>query len=103
MTNHFEGHGEISKKHEMFKNLRSLCDEIGENVFHITPLTFFLKIAPDRAQFSIKEGIKQFKQIYRLLDEFKEIFDCNEGTDSETRLKEYIEAGNVALISKHRS
>ena len=50
MTNHFEGHGEVSKKHEMFKNLRILCDEMGENVFHITPLTFFLKIAPERAQ-----------------------------------------------------
>jgi len=26
MTNHFEGHSEISKKHELFKNLRAYCD-----------------------------------------------------------------------------
>lgn len=74
----------------MFKNLRILCEEIGENVFHITPLTFFLKITPDRAQYSIKEGIKQFKQIYSILEEFKEIFDVQDGKEGGKRLQEYI-------------
>jgi hypothetical protein len=49
-----EGHAEISRKHELFKNLRAYCEETGENVFYVTPLTFYLKISPEKAVYSIK-------------------------------------------------
>lgn len=48
---------------------------MNENVFYITPMTFFLKINADKSLYNIKQQLMQFKQIYNLLDEFKTMFD----------------------------
>lgn len=80
MTNHVEGHSEISRKHDLFKNLKNLCTEINESVYHITPLTFYVKVVPEKGTYtSIKQGMQQFKQIYSLLDEFKARFNGDDG------------------------
>jgi hypothetical protein len=76
MTNHYEGHSEISWKHDLFKNLKGMCSELNESVYHITPLTFYVKVVPEKGTYqSIKQGMHQFKQIYSLLEEFKAKFD----------------------------
>lgn len=88
-ANHVECHGEISRKHELFKNLRAYIDgshDIGGNVFSVTPLTFYLKIAPEKGAYSVKQQMALFKQVYSLLEEFKEVFsqpDCDEDTAGE--------------------
>jgi len=60
MTNHVEGHTEVSRKHDLFRNLRHYFSEIStsaqdESVFHITPLTFYVKVQPEKGVYqSIK-------------------------------------------------
>lgn len=54
VVNHVEGHSEVSKKHELFKNLKAYCEETNEQVYYITPMTFYLKISPEKAIYSIK-------------------------------------------------
>ena len=67
MTNHFEGHSELSRKHDLFKNLRAYVNEsmMGDSVFHITPMTFNVKVQPEKGTFnSIKYQMSAFKGIY---------------------------------------
>jgi hypothetical protein len=44
MVNHVEGHGEISNKHELFRNVKSYSEDRHENPFFIIPLTFCVKV-----------------------------------------------------------
>jgi len=77
MVNHYEHHQEITTKNELFKNVKQFYDEKQQNAFHFIPLTFCLKVAPDRIQQSLKQQIQPFKQVFKLLDEFKTHFDPN--------------------------
>ena len=81
MVNHFEHHHEITTKNELFKNLKSHNDENKQNAFYSIPLTFCLKISADRQNQSIKQQLKPFKEVYKLLEEFKE--HCNPDLTSQ--------------------
>lgn len=48
MVNHLEGHSEISRKDELFRNLKQYVEGINENVFSVMPLTFHVKINQDK-------------------------------------------------------
>lgn len=61
MVNHFEGHSEITKKNDLFKNVKNWFDERNENAFHVLPLTFYVKVAPERMVQSMKEQLATFK------------------------------------------
>ena len=74
MVNHFEYHAEITTKNELFRNVKAHYDDRQGNAFHTIPLTFCLKISPDRQNASIKQQLKPFKQVFKLLEEFKEHF-----------------------------
>lgn len=59
VTNHLEGHAEISRKHELFKNIRSHLDsmfkvyrqESGQPMlFQVMPLQFHIKLMPAQSQ-----------------------------------------------------
>jgi len=85
MANHFENHMEISKKGELFKNLKHLfevffsssdCLQVNqENIFSAMPLTFSVKIALEKQNNSMKQQLESFRAVNRLLDEFKQFFD----------------------------
>mmetsp|Transcript_30088 Transcript_30088/g.29337 ORF Transcript_30088/g.29337 Transcript_30088/m.29337 type:complete len:132 (+) Transcript_30088:886-1281(+) len=72
MANHFEGHSEISKNHKLFKNMKMLLDENGQNVYKVIPLTFSLKINGEETV--LKQQLMPFKKVFKLLEEFKPIF-----------------------------
>jgi ssDNA-specific exonuclease RecJ len=66
----------LSRKHDLFKNLKAYCSSEmhgGEtSVFHITPLTFYVKVQPEKGTYlSIKQQMSAFKQVYSILEEFK--------------------------------
>lgn len=75
MANHFEFHGEVSKKGDLFRNLKGMFEFNGENVFQVLPLTYTIKIALDKPAYSIKQQLTPFRYVYKLLDEFKKVFD----------------------------
>lgn len=52
--NHFENHGEISNKMNLFRNLQKVYSERGGNVFNFLPLTFDYNL--DREDFQDKVG-----------------------------------------------
>ena len=91
MVNHFENHQEITTKNELFKNLKQYSDERGQNAFHTIPLTFCLKVSADRQNASIKQQLKPFKEVFKLLEEFKEKFvppeenEADEGSDKDSK------------------
>ena len=72
-------------------------------MFKVTPLTFFLKINTEKPIFSVKQQMQPFKHIFKLIEEFRPIFD-NEIKDKvrgETpSLEELLKSGNVSFISK---
>ncbi len=65
ITNHVEGHAELSRKHDLFKNMKAYCSSCSTNdsgyqyndsVFHITPMTFYVKVQPEKGTYlSIKQ------------------------------------------------
>ena len=71
MANHFENHIEITTKNELFRNLKTFYEERQQNVFYTLPLTFCIRVQPDRQTQSIKQQMKPFKEIFKLLEEFK--------------------------------
>lgn len=75
MVNHFETHSEITTKNELFRNLKQFSDERGSNAFHMIPLTFCLRISSERQDKSIKQQLKPFKEVFKLLEEFKDMFE----------------------------
>ena len=66
-ANHVEGHGELSRKHELFRNLRSYCVTTGEDVFAMTPLTFYVKVTPE----NVKQQLKPFRQAFESMERGK--------------------------------
>ena len=92
MVNHFEHHAEVSTKNELFRNIKSYSDEKQSNAFHMIPLTFCLKISADRQTQSIKQQLKPFKEVFNLLEEFKQ--HCN--PDEEVASANAAERGGVA-------
>lgn len=64
VANHFEGHAELSRKHELFKNIRSHIETLNSKnksqnssspahvpmLFQIMPLQFHIRISPPAAQ-----------------------------------------------------
>eukprot|EP00347_Sterkiella_histriomuscorum_P009493 403341003 len=91
IANHFECHYEISRKHELFSNLKQIQEDMNENVFEITPLTFFIKINAEKPLQSMKQQLQQFKNVYYLLDEFK--------NDLETQKEIVLETSNLQIKS----
>jgi len=66
MVNHYEGHGEITTKNKLFKNITKWHDEKKEIVFkNMLPMTFCLKVPiyangeVDKNTFNYE--LKQFK------------------------------------------
>lgn len=80
MVNHIEGHTEITTKNELFKNVKNFFDERNMNAFHAMPITFCLKINPEKNDNSIKKQLSPFKQVFNLLEEFKTFFEIDSTT-----------------------
>lgn len=74
MANHFEGHGEISKKNELLKNMKGLFESNNENVFQVLPLTYYVKVNLETPLQSIKQQLAPFRAAYKLLKEFSSPF-----------------------------
>ncbi|CDW91776.1 tubulin-tyrosine ligase family [Stylonychia lemnae] len=86
MTNHLEGHNEISKKHELFKNLK-----------------YHLEINMEKPIYSLKQQLQQFKNIFFLMEEFKTKFDSD--ITDPVQLASYqniIQQKQVTFISKKK-
>lgn len=75
MANHVEGHHEITNKNDLFRNVKNFLDERNLNAFHVMPITFYVKVTLDAKEGSLKKQLSPFKQVFNLLDEFKELFD----------------------------
>lgn len=79
MVNHVEGHHEITTKNELFKNVKNYFDERNLNAFHAMPITFYIKVTTDKNDGSLKKQLSPFKQVFNLLEEFKGLFDAEQG------------------------
>lgn len=44
MVNHFEFHHLISEKANLFYNLQKYCENQKENIFDLSPITFFAEV-----------------------------------------------------------
>ena len=82
MVNHYENHGEVTTKDALYKNLKAYYESKNSNVFFAIPLTFCLKISPGRQQVSIKNQIKPFKEVFDLIEQFKEQWSLDSDPDA---------------------
>ena len=82
MVNHYENHGEVTTKDALYKNLKAYYESKNSNVFFAIPLTFCLKISPGRQQVSIKNQIKPFKEVFDLIEQFKEQWSSDSDPDA---------------------
>lgn len=105
VVNHLEGHTEISRKSELYKNVKSYLEQkvSGCKVFHMMPVQFVIKFTREHqgdkiSKKDIKNALLQFKQVYKLMDNFKhadlskliisqgqrnKIFVCDKGKELE--------------------
>ena len=67
LINHFEGHRELTRKDELFSNLKSQLQHENENVFDYMPLTFLFSL-PEGKQPPLEHFIKKFLTVYELFD-----------------------------------
>ena len=54
-------------------------------MFKIVPMTFYLKINLEKTSFSIKQQLQSFKFIFKLLEEFKPIFNIDPPKSTENK------------------
>lgn len=72
ILNHFEFHGEISSKDNMFLNLKQHCEELGEDVFDFVPVTFSIELFTQNAHVELLHFNNFFKLISTAPEEEKD-------------------------------
>ena len=71
LINHFEGHKELTRKDELFTNLRTQLQHDNENIFDYMPVTFHVTL-PEGKQPPLEHFLKKFMTVYGILDEYKQ-------------------------------
>lgn len=77
-VNHLEGHTELTRKNELYKNIRHHLHASGsaQKLFALLPVQFHIKVQLDPKQEKVskkelKASLQQFKQVFKLLEGFK--------------------------------
>ena len=85
VANHYEGHFEVSRKHELYNNVRQHLESKASNckIFNMMPVQFYIKLNQENkndrvSKKEIKATLNQLKQVFKLLDSFK---TCNLNED----------------------
>ncbi len=72
MVNHFEFHHLITEKANLFHYLQKHCESQKENVFEVTPLTFYVEVDNVDKQQQYNQSVQQFVNFYQTLEENKD-------------------------------
>jgi len=70
LINHFEGHRELTRKDELFNNLKMQLQHESENIFDYMPLTFQITL-PEGKQPPLEHFLRKFLSVYEALDQWK--------------------------------
>ena len=100
--NHFEYHKELSRKTNLFENMKAFSDLIQENVFNYLPITFCITISPDSTSANLHAELKDFLAFYNALEANKDkVSPIYAGIDKSVH-KPFKGFTNVPIIYEKR-
>ena len=73
IVNHFECHSLITEKFNLLFSLQKQADLHKENVFDITPITFYLEVPNVTKESALNQAMLPFLQYYQALEDNKHI------------------------------
>ena len=68
IINHFEGHKELTRKDDLFTNLKTQLIHDGENIFDYMPVSFSITI-PEGKYSSIDNFLQKFLKCFDILNQ----------------------------------
>jgi len=72
-VNHLEYHHLITEKYNLLISLTKFCDLQKENVFDITPITFFVEMPDVNKETAYNAAMQPFIQYYQALEDNKKV------------------------------